>query len=303
MNDIDLFDRQFFRISGVEARYMDPQQRLFLEQCWIALETGGFAGAKIEGAACGIYVGCSAGDYQMLFKGESPAQAFWGNANSLTPSRIAYYLNLQGPAVAVDTGCSSSLVAIHLACHGLWSHETEIALAGGVFIQCTPAFHLSAHRAGMLSPVGKCRAFDENAEGFVSGEGVGVIVLKRLSDALAAGDHIFGVIRGSSINQDGRSNGITAPSLQAQERLEREVYERFGIDPGRIQMIEAHGTGTRIGDPIEFEALDRAFRRFTKKEHYCALGSVKTNIGHTTSAAGIAGVLKILISLKPEDHV
>jgi polyketide synthase PksN len=222
----------------------------------------------------------------------------WGNLNSVIPARIAYYLNLQGPAVALDTACSSSLVAIHMACQSLRSGETDMALAGGVSIQSTHQFHVSATSAGMLSPSGRCHTFDDRADGFVPGEGVGVVVLKRLSHALADGDHVYGVIRGSAINQDGATNGITAPSALSQERLETEVYEKFGVDPAQIQMVEAHGTGTKLGDPIEYRALTRAFRTFTDKRQYCAIGSIKTNLGHTVGAAGVAGVLKILLALK-----
>ncbi|MBH8608803.1 beta-ketoacyl synthase N-terminal-like domain-containing protein, partial [Thermoactinomyces sp. CICC 10521] len=298
IEDIDQFDPLFFNISGMEAASMDPQQRLFLEECWNALEDAGYAGAKIQGCRCGVYVGCSGGDYQQLLNDDSPPQAFWGNLSSVIPARIAYYLNLQGPAIAVDTACSSSLVAVHLACQGLWTGETEMALAGGVSIQCTPDLYRTEHRAGMLSPTGQCYTFDERANGFVPGEGVGVVVLKRLEDALADGDYIYGVIRGSAINQDGTTNGITAPSQRSQERLERFVYDQFGINPEEIQMVEAHGTGTKLGDPIEFQALTQAFRSYTDKKEYCAIGSIKTNIGHAQMAAGIAGLIKILLALK-----
>ncbi len=221
-----------------------------------------------------------------------------GNLGSVIPARIAYYLNLQGPAIAVDTACSSSLVAMHLACQGLWTGEIEMALAGGVSIQCTPELYQAEHQAGMLSPTGQCYTFDDRANGFIPGEGVGVVVLKRLEDALADGDHIYGVVRGSGINQDGTTNGITAPSLRSQVRLERAVYDQFGINPEEIQMIEAHGTGTKLGDPIEYQALTQAFQHYTDEKSYCAIGSIKTNIGHAQMAAGIAGVIKILLALK-----
>jgi acyl transferase domain-containing protein/ubiquinone/menaquinone biosynthesis C-methylase UbiE len=298
LHDIDRFDPMFFNISALEATYMDPQQRLFLEESWRALEDAGYAGQGTEGLSCGVYVGCSNGDYYHLFEGTMPAQAFWGNAASIIPARIAYYMNLQGPAIAIDTACSSSLVSIHVACQGLWAGETEMALAGGVYVQATPAVYVLATRAGMLSPTGRCHTFDQAADGFVPGEGVGVLVLKRLNDAIDAGDHIYGVIRGSGINQDGRTNGITAPSSKSQERLEREVYESFQVRPEDIQMVEAHGTGTRLGDPIEFEALTRAFRKDTDKKQYCAIGSIKTNLGHAATAAGVAGVMRVLLSLQ-----
>jgi acyl transferase domain-containing protein/SAM-dependent methyltransferase len=296
--DIDKFDPLFFNISGQEATCMDPQQRLFLEESWTALEDAGYVGAGIEGRRCGVYVGCTAGDYASLFDGVAPPQAAWGNENSVIPARIAYHLDLQGPAVAIDTACSSSLVAVHMACQSLRSGETDMALAGGVSIQATPAFHVSTVTAGMLSPHGRCHTFDDRADGFVPGEGVGVVVLKRLSEALADGDNVIGVIRGSGINQDGATNGITAPSALSQERLETEVYEKFGIDPAQIQMVEAHGTGTKLGDPIEYRALTQSFRKFTGKQQYCAIGSIKTNLGHTVAAAGVAGMLKVLLAMK-----
>ncbi|MBT7755476.1 MAG: amino acid adenylation domain-containing protein, partial [Candidatus Magasanikbacteria bacterium] len=298
LDGIDGFDPLFFRMSGLEATYMDPQQRLFLEEAWHALEDAGYAGDGARGSSCGVYVGCAAGDYHYLFGEAPPPQAFWGNSGSVIPARIAYHLDLQGPAVAVDTACSSSLVALHMACQGLRTREIEMAIAGGVFLQATPGFYASANPAGMLSPTGQCHTFDKNADGFVPGEGVGAVILKRLSAALADGDHIHGVIKGSALNQDGHSNGITAPSARSQERLERQVYDRFDIHPESLQMIEAHGTGTKLGDPIEVEALTRAFRHYTDEQEFCALGSVKTNIGHLAAAAGIAGVIKILLSMK-----
>ncbi len=300
MEGIDRFDAAFFGISGIEAKYMDPQQRIFLEESWKALEDAGYAGTEIQERLCGVYVGCVGGDYQQLFAGspDTPPQSFWGNMGSVIPARISYYLNLHGPAVAVDTACSSSLVAIHLACQGLWSGEIEMALAGGIFIQCTPFLYTAANQAGMLSPTGRCHAFDDSADGFVPGEGVGVVVLKRLKDAVEAGDHIYGVIKGSAINQDGTTNGITAPSAVSQERLERYVYDSFNIKPEEIQLVETHGTGTILGDPIEYGALTKAFRAYTDKKEFCAIGSVKTNFGHTQTAAGVAGLIKVLLALK-----
>ncbi|MFC9712568.1 amino acid adenylation domain-containing protein [Paenibacillus sp. NPDC056933] len=298
LDNIDRFDPLFFNISGAEASYMDPQQRFFLEESYKALEDAGYAGTQIQGRSCGVYVGYNGADYDRLIGPDAPPQAMWGNSASIIPARISYHLNLRGPAITVDTACSSSLVAIHLACQGLWSGETEMALAGGVFIQTTPGFYISANRAGMFSQSGRCRTFDERADGFVPGEGVAVVVLKKLEAAMADGDHIYGVIRGSGMNQDGATNGITAPSALAQERLQRDVYDTFGIDPSAIELVEAHGTGTKLGDPIEHQALTKAFRAYTDQREYCAIGSIKTNIGHTTSVAGIAGFIKVLLSLK-----
>ncbi|WP_240351255.1 SDR family NAD(P)-dependent oxidoreductase [Streptomyces olivoreticuli] len=297
LDRIDTFDPMFFNISGAEAAVMDPQQRLLLEESWKALEDAGYAGRTGDGR-CGVYVGCWDGDYQEVVGEDAPAQAFWGNTASFVPGRVAYFLDLKGPAIAVDTSCSSSLVAIDLACKDLWSGETGMALAGGVFVQATPRLYELAGRAGMLSPTGRCHTFDHRADGFVPGEGAGVLVLKRLSDAVADGDHIHGVIRGSGVNHDGATNGITAPSSVSQERLLRDVYESFGVDVERIGLVEAHGTGTRLGDPIEFRALTRAFRAGTDKSGYCAIGSVKTNLGHTQYAAGVTGVLKVLLAMR-----
>ncbi|MGW6793687.1 SDR family NAD(P)-dependent oxidoreductase [Streptomyces chartreusis] len=298
LDRVDEFDSLFFNISGTEARGMDPQQRLFMQEIWTALEDAGYPARAMNERHCGVYVGCWAGDYSAGEDESAPVQGLWGNMGSVIPGRISYFLNLRGPALAIDTSCSSSLVAIDLACKDLWSGETTMALAGGVFVQSTPRLYGLAGRAGMLSPSERCHSFDHRADGFVPGEGVGVVVLKRLDDALADGDHIHGVIRGSGINHDGATNGLTAPSSLSQERLMREVYDNFDIDARSISLLEAHGTGTKLGDPIEFGALTRAFRQDTDDSGYCALGSVKTNFGHTQFAAGIAGVLKVLLAMR-----
>ncbi|MFL6111415.1 MAG: SDR family NAD(P)-dependent oxidoreductase, partial [Catenulispora sp.] len=284
---------------GAEAVYMEPQQRLFLQEAWRALEDAGHAGESFDRDRCGVYVGCAAGDYlDLTAPADYPGQAFWGNMNSLVPSRIAYYLDLHGPAMAVDTACSSSLVSLYLACQGLWTGEVAMAIAGGVYVQNSPRLYLASSRAGMLSPTGRCRSFDQAADGFVPAEGVGALILKRLSDAEADGDHIHGVIRGIGINQNGTTNGIVAPNGTAQERLIRQVYTDFGIDAEGIGLVEAHGTGTKLGDPVEFRALDRAFRAFTGKEGFCSLGSVKAAVGHAQAAAGVIGVIKALLAIR-----
>jgi acyl transferase domain-containing protein/NADPH:quinone reductase-like Zn-dependent oxidoreductase/SAM-dependent methyltransferase len=301
LNDVDAFDAMFFSISGVEATFMDPQQRLFLEESWKALEDAGHCGDELQGVAVGVYAGCAAGDYSSLMRKRTPPQAFWGNSTSTLPARIAYFLDLQGPAVAVDTACSSSLVAMHLASQALRTREVDLALAGGVFVQSTAKFFVASDNAAMLSPDGRTHAFDHRANGFVPGEGVGVLVLKRYDDALRDGDHIHAVLRGSGVNQDGHSNGITAPSAKSQQRLITEVYRKFGVDASRIQMLEAHGTGTRLGDPIEFHALVQAYAALAPSasaSQGCALGSIKTNIGHAASAAGVAGVVKAILAMR-----
>jgi acyl transferase domain-containing protein len=299
--DVDLFDREFFGISPREALYMDPQQRLFLQEAWKALEDAGYSDTALSENSCGVYVGFGANDYRLAMRErglEPEGYALTGNSSAILAARISYFLNLRGPSLAVDTACSASLVAIHLACESLWSGTVRMALAGGVSIYTTPDTHVLASKMGMLSMDGRCKTFDDSADGFVPGEGVAAVVLKPLEDALADGDTIHAVIKATGINQDGRTNGITAPSAPSQLALESSVYKRFGIDPGSIGYVEAHGTGTKLGDPIEVQALTSAFSQTTDRKQFCAIGSVKTNIGHTIAAAGIAGVLKAVLSMK-----
>ncbi|MGY0777280.1 SDR family NAD(P)-dependent oxidoreductase [Azospirillum argentinense] len=298
---IDRFDPMFFNVSGREAEMMDPQQRLFLQSCWHAIEDAGIAPDSLGGRNWGVFLGGGTGDYtETLLDGGLPLEgfAFTGNEASVCAARIAYLLNLKGPALAVGTACSSSLVAMHQACRSLADGDCEAAIVGGVFINTTPRFQALCASAGMLSPTGLCHSFDDRADGFVPGEGVAALVLKPLDRALADGDPIHGVIRAIGVNQDGKTNGITAPSVASQTALERAVYERGGIDPATIGYVECHGTGTRLGDPIEIEALTAAFRTFTDRRGFCGVGSVKTNIGHTVTAAGVAGVIKILLAMR-----
>ena len=223
----DEFDPLFFNLSPKEAAMMDPQQRLFLEEAWLALEDAGYPAAKLDETRCGVFAGAGAGDYWQKIANEAvPLNAYTstGNTASILAARIAFFLNLKGPAIAIDTACSSSLVAVHLACQSIFSGDSDIALAGGVFIMNTPHFYLLCTKAGMLSPDGACKAFDQSANGMVPGEGVGVVVLKPLAKALADRDRIYGVIKGSSVNQDGKTNSITAPSSASQTRLEIEAW-------------------------------------------------------------------------------
>jgi acyl transferase domain-containing protein/enoyl-CoA hydratase/carnithine racemase/acyl carrier protein len=295
----DRFDPLFFNLSPMEAESMDPQQRLFLQACWHGIENAGYDAARLSGSRCGVYVGCTVGEYQSLSPEQAlSAQGFTGNAMSILAARIAYFLNLQGPCVSIDTACSSSLVAIAQACDSLSAGSSDLALAGGVYAMSGPQMHIKMSQATMLSPDGRCYTFDQRANGFVPGEGVGVVLLKRLSEAERDHDIIHAVIEGWGINQDGKTNGITAPNPESQTRLEQEVYDRYGIDPANIQLIEAHGTGTKLGDPIEVEGLKAAFGKYTRKTGYCALGSVKSNIGHCLTAAGIAGALKLALALE-----
>lgn len=291
LGDIDKFDPLFFNISPAEAELLDPQQRLFLQEAWRAIEDAGYGAESLNNVKCGVYVGVMSGI-------EYPSDSMF-NAHSILASRISYLLNLKGPTLSIDTACSSSLVAMHLACRSLLEGETEMMLTGGVSLYLTEKPYIGMTRMGdILSRTGKCKTFDNSADGFIPGEGVGVVVLKLLDKAIAAGDHIYGVIKGSGMNQDGRTNGITAPSAESQKELELEVYKKYGIDPGTISYVEAHGTGTKLGDPIEVEALTEAFRQYTRKKQYCPIGSVKTNLGHTSAAAGAASVIKVLLSMK-----
>ena len=298
VSDIDKFDPLFFGITPLEAESMDPQQRLFLEECWKTFEVAGYSPSKLTNKKCGVFVGVSSSDYAKGSDVAATAQSLMGMSGSILSARISYLLNLKGPSVAIDTACSSSLIAIHMACQSIWLDECELALAGGVCILNTSSLHIMASNAGMLSPEGKCKAFDNSADGFVPGEGVGVVLLKPLTTAIQDHDHIFAVIRGSGMNQDGATNGITAPSVKSQTALELEIYERFKVDPETISYVEAHGTGTKLGDPIEIQALTDAFRKFTDKKQFCSIGSVKTNIGHAIAAAGIASVIKMLLCLQ-----
>jgi acyl transferase domain-containing protein/enoyl-CoA hydratase/carnithine racemase/acyl carrier protein len=299
LEEYDRFDPLFFNISPTEAESMDPQQRLFLQACWQAIEDAGYDARALSGSRCGVFVGCATGDYHQLSRRHQlTAQGFTGMATSILAARISYFLNLQGPCVSIDTACSSSLVALAQACDSLVSGDTEMALAGGVYVMAGPEMHIRTAQAGMLSPNGRCFTFDQRADGFVPGEGVGVVVVKRLADAERDGDVIYGVIDGWGVNQDGKTNGITAPNPESQTRLMQDVYEKFGIDAANIQLVEAHGTATKLGDPIEVEGLKISFRKHTRKNAFCALGSVKSNIGHCLTAAGIAGVIKLMLALK-----
>ncbi|MER6405746.1 SDR family NAD(P)-dependent oxidoreductase [Streptomyces viridosporus] len=305
LDDIESFDPLFFNIPPAEAESMDPQQRLFLQEAYHAFEDAGYDPRSLSGRKCGVYLGIMSNEYGMLMQrqgGETSAAATSGS-NAITAARIAYFLNLKGPAIALDTACSSSLVATHLATQALRSGEIDMALVGGVTLYLSLDAYLGMSSAGMLSPDGRCKAFDNGANGFVPGEGVGALVLKRLDDAARDGDHIHGVVIGSGINQDGRTNGITAPSGASQMELERDVYDRYGIDPAGIGYAELHGTGTKLGDPIELEALATVYREHTDRTGYCAIGSVKSNLGHTSAAAGIASIQKVLLCMRNEQLV
>lgn len=294
----DQFDPLFFHISPKEAEHMDPRQRLFLEESWKAIEDAGYSLQDMSGSKCGIFVGLQQGEYLERFLGETNEHVPTGNSLSVIPARISYLLNLKGPSIALDTACSSSLVALSLACDSLHNGSSEMAIAGGVQLMLTPWIYMSLGKLGMLNTDGICKPFAEEADGIGLGEGVGAVLLKNYAAAKRDGDHIYGVIKGIGVNQDGKTNGITAPNGLSQAALEREVYEKFQINPEHISYVEAHGTGTRLGDPIEVAALTETFGAFTDKKQYCHLGSVKGNIGHTLSASGMAGLIKVLLSLQ-----
>ncbi|MCX8131318.1 MAG: SDR family NAD(P)-dependent oxidoreductase [Clostridia bacterium] len=299
LEDIEYFDPLFFNIPPTEAEIMDPQHRIFLQEGYKAFEDAGYSRQSLSNRKCGVYLGIMSNEYgMMLYKNQVGITNITGNSYAIGAARIPYFLNLKGPAIPIDTACSSSLVATHLACRALLNREIDMALVGGVSVYLGPESYIGMCAAGMLSPEGQCKTFDNGADGFVPGEGVGALVLKRLKDAEADRDSIYGVIIGSGINQDGKTNGITAPSVSSQIELEREIYEKFDIHPDSISYVEMHGTGTKLGDPIELEALATVFTEKTNQKNYCAIGSVKSNIGHTSAAAGIAGIQKVLLCMK-----
>ncbi|MBT2459199.1 SDR family NAD(P)-dependent oxidoreductase [Streptomyces sp. ISL-86] len=300
LEDADCFDPLFFNISPAEAEGIDPQHRLFLQEAYRAFEDAGYAPGSMSRMKCGVYLGISGNEYSFLVSGNDSQEdsVATSSSNAIAAARIAYFLNLKGPAIALDTACSSSLVALHLAQQALASGEIDIALVGGVSLYLLPGTYVRMSGARMLSARGQCRSFDQGADGFVPGEGVGALVLKRLSDAEADHDHIHGVVLASGTNQDGKTNGITAPSANSQMELFRTVYDRYGIDAASIGYVETHGTGTTLGDAIELDALSTVYRERGVAPRACAIGSVKSNIGHTSAAAGIAGVHKVLLGLR-----
>ena len=300
LDDIDHFDAQLFGISPREAVSMDPQQRLLLETVWQALERAAIAPGSLSGSRTGVFVGVSTADYfqLQLHDGLESIDGYLasGCAPSVAAGRIAYTLGLQGPTLSVDTACSSSLVAIHLAAQALRQGECDAALAGGVNLILSPVTTIALSKAQMMAPDGRCKAFDARADGFVRGEGCGVLVLKRLDDAIAAGDPIEAVIQGSAINQDGRSNGLTAPNGPAQESVLRQALASAKLEGSQIGYVEAHGTGTSLGDPIEVQALGKILGH--ERGDRLRIGSVKTNIGHLESAAGVAGLIKAVLAIR-----
>ena len=300
LENIDLFDPLFFGINKREAHRIDPQQRLLLEVTWEALENAGIVPEHLQGSHTGVFIGVSTHDYSHIQLNAPPfidAYAGTGNAHSIAANRISYSFDLQGPSVAIDTACSSSLVAMHFACQSLQTGESETAIVGGVNVVLAPTISINFTKAGAMAKDGRCKTFDARADGYVRSEGAGVVVLKPLSKAERDGDRIYAVIKSSAINQDGRTNGLMAPNPQAQEKVLAKAYNQAHIDPSRVQYIEAHGTGTFIGDPIEVQALQRVLCTHRQADHQLRIGSVKSNIGHLEAAAGIAGVIKTTLML------
>lgn len=300
-NDISRFDPQFFGISEREAKALDPQQRLLLETAWEALEHAGQNPEELSGTQTGIFIGLASSDYERLVINQHNPSEFnlyylTGNAFSAASGRISYFLGLNGPALTIDTACSASLTAVHSACQSIWQKESTIALAGGVNLVLSYEDYLSYCSASMLSPTGRCRSFDNAADGFILSEGCGIVVLKRHSDALKHNDTIYAVIRSSSVNQDGASNGLTAPNSQAQAMLIRQALKKADLQASDIQYIETHGSGTPLGDPIELQALASVFGK-RDSNNPLHIGCVKTNIGHCAAAAGIAGLIKTILSV------
>ncbi|WP_428243750.1 amino acid adenylation domain-containing protein [Gynuella sp.] len=321
IGDVDKFDAAFFGISPREAAQMDPQQRLLLEVVWQTIEDAGYQASSLSGSKVGVFVGATNADYaevQRQAGQESSGHTLTGLAHSILPNRISYLLNLRGPSCAVDTACSSSLVAIHQAVAAILHDDCYLALAGGVSLILDPKIYVALSQGGMLSVDGRCKAFDRSANGYVRGEGAGMVLLKRLSQAEHDGDHIYAVVKGSAQSHGGHTNSLTSPSAAAQAELLVDAYRKAGVDVSTIGYIEAHGTGTALGDPIEINGLKTAFNQLSgspsaaaglidtdsivRVEHhgqpYCGIGSVKTNIGHLEAAAAVAGVLKTLLALK-----
>jgi len=305
LTNADLFDNRFFDISAREAELIDPQQRIFLECAWEALENAGYTPKSYPGKI-GLYAGSGASTYFLnLLKGDNPlyskesAPVLFANASDFLATRVSYKLDLTGPSVTLQTACSTSLVAVHMACRSLMNHECDIAMAGGITVRSPQNIGDIFQEGGIVSPDGHCRTFDERAQGTVKGNGAGIVVIKRLEEALADGDHIRAVIKGSAINNDGGNKvGFTAPSITGQSDVIRQALLESSVSPETITYLEAHGTATSLGDPVEVSALSQAYRAGTEKNTYCAIGSVKSNIGHADAAAGVAGLIKTVLALE-----
>ena len=304
LSEIDQFDPQFFGISPREANLIDPQQRLLLRTTWEALEDGGISADSLAGTDVGVFVGGFTLDYQLLqnqgrtsryrFKAHSAT----GMMMTMLANRISFAFDFRGPSMTVDTACSSSLVAVHLAAQSIWNGECDLALAGGVNIMIGPNTAIAESKSGFLAPDGRCKAFDQSADGYARGEGGAVVVIKPLAQALRDGDAIYAQILGTAVSQDGRTDGITVPSAEAQEAAITTALRRAGVQPNEVGYVEAHGTGTPVGDPIEVRALANALASERPATNPLVIGSVKTNIGHLEAGAGVAGLIKAALVLK-----
>ncbi|MBO4271276.1 acyltransferase domain-containing protein [Microbispora triticiradicis] len=300
LSDIEGFDAEFFGLSPREAELMDPQQRILMETAWEALENAGLPPHELAGTDAGVFMGVCTADYGGRLLEDLPQIEAWtgiGAATCAVANRISYSLDLRGPSMAIDTACSASLVALHLAAQSLRLGENDVALAGGVNLLVTPGQTLTLGTAGALAPDGRSKSFDASADGYGRGEGCGVVVLKRLSDARRDGDRILALVIGSAVNQDGHTNGIMAPCGEAQEHVMIRACRQAGVEPSTVDYIEAHGTGTRLGDPLEAGALSSVYGTRRPPGDPCLIGSVKSNIGHLEGAAGIAGVIKAVLAL------
>lgn len=307
MNDVKGFDSSFFGIVAREAEKMDPQQKLFLETVWNTIEDAGYKPSSFSGSKTGVYVGVATSDYNEVLRDngeEIDSYTSTGLSHCILVNRVSYLLNLKGPSVPVDTACSSSLIAIHQAVQGIRNGDCDMAIAGGVNVILSPMLHVSFGKAGMLSEDGSCKSFDKDANGYVRGEGVGAILLKKLSQAKKDKDHIYAVIKATAVNHGGHVNTLTTPNPKAQTEVLVDAYEKANIDPTTISYIETHGTGTKLGDPIEINALKNAFGILCSKWNkeveacHCGLGTIKSNMGHLEAAAGIAGIIKVLLAMK-----
>lgn len=305
LKEIDKFDNQFFRIPPNEAVLMDPNHRLFLQSAYGALEDSGYSSIDLNGENVGVYVGFPSEYSNKMYHDiiddtchNLIPQSFAGNLPAILPSRISYYLNLKGPTMVIDTACSSSLVAVHVACRAIQQGDCSMALVGGVNLFAVPIMNEVVQGIGIIASDGRAKTFDDECDGVGQGEAVATIVLKPLKKAIESNDNIYAVIKGSAINQDGKSIGITAPNVTAQTAVICEAWDNASIDPKTISYIEAHGTATKIGDPTEISAIKVAFEKYTGLKQFCGIGSIKSNIGHTIGTAGMAGLIKSVLALK-----
>lgn len=301
LDQLDGFDPAFFGVSSGEAASMDPQQRLLLEVTWEALEYAGLAPGKLAGTRGSVFIGIAGNEYGSLcFSDPQKINAYTltGNLASVATNRLSYFFDLSGPSVSVDTACSSSLVAVHMAAQSLRAGESDVAIAGGVNLILSPNTTVAMSQVWIMSSSGRCRSFDAEADGYVRGEGCGIVILKRLADALDDGDNVLAVLRGSAVNQDGRGLGLTVPNAKAQEAVIREALKNAGVEPGQVDYVEAHGIGSALPDTTEAQALKAVFGVERREDLPCLIGSVKTNIGHLEAASGIAALIKAVLCLQ-----